>query len=84
MFKYKYGLFLDSYTANMLMDHFLKENELKRAALTAHEIMLQEDSENELTQAACLLSCLRYLKEHGTNEDIQEQENNEDEKKKKF
>lgn len=46
----------------MLMDYFVKNENYKNAALTAHEIMLQENSENELTLTACLLTCLKCLK----------------------
>lgn len=62
-FKYKYGLFLDTYTATMLMDLFVKENDFVRAALAAHEIMLQELNDNELALTACLYSCYKHLSE---------------------
>ena len=41
----------------------MKSKEFEKAALVAHEVMLQELNENELTVAACLLSCVKYLKE---------------------
>jgi hypothetical protein len=46
----------------MLMDHYLKANDFEKAALAAHEVLLQEYADNELTLTACLLSCLKYLK----------------------
>lgn len=61
--KYKYGLFLDSYTATMLMDVFVKEKDFERAALAAHEVMLQEFNENQLTLTASLYSCFKHLSE---------------------
>lgn len=53
------------------MDMYLKQNDVDRAALIAHEIMLQEDEENPLTLAACLFSCLKCIKNMGgPNRDI--------------
>ncbi len=57
--QYKYGIYVDCYTANMLMDVFVKEGDYAKAALAAHEVMLQEMDTNELTLAACLLSCVQ-------------------------
>jgi hypothetical protein len=45
----------------MLMDHYLKKKEFMKAALAAHEVMLQEFDENELSMALCLLSCINYI-----------------------
>jgi hypothetical protein len=47
----------------MLMDTYVKKKDYEKAALTAHEVMLQENNENPLTLAACLVSCMNYLKE---------------------
>jgi hypothetical protein len=44
------------------MDVFLKEKDFYRATLAAHEILLQEENQNELTLAACLVSCMNYVK----------------------
>lgn len=44
------------------MDYFIKNNDYQNSALVAHEIMLQENTENELTLTACLLSCLKCLR----------------------
>ncbi|RNA30396.1 28S ribosomal mitochondrial-like [Brachionus plicatilis] len=79
--KYKYGIFLDSYTANMLMDYFIKNGDHKNAALTAHEIMLQENAENEFTLAVCLLTCFKCLR-IGVD-DVDEESNIEDSKQTK-
>ncbi len=43
----------------MLMDHFIKESDIESAALCAHEVMLQEMCDSELTLAASLFSCVR-------------------------
>ena len=45
----------------MLMDIFIKNEHYAKASLVAHEILLQENSENELTLSACLFSCMAYL-----------------------
>lgn len=45
----------------MLMDVFIKTKDFLKASLVAHEILLQENSENELTLCACLFSCMAYL-----------------------
>jgi hypothetical protein len=68
----------------MLMDHFLKENDSRSAALAAHEVMLQECNENQLTLAASLLSCLRYLNQPKKNleKDHSHQQEETDEEKK--
>ena len=43
------------------MDNFIKNKDYVNAALVAHEILLQENSENELTLTACLFSCMNFL-----------------------
>lgn len=66
------------------MDAFLKQDDVDRAALIAHEVMLQEYVDNPLTLAACLVSCLKCVKKMaGPSGDIvQELEPGSDEKKK--
>ncbi len=44
------------------MDAFIKQNEYTNAALAAHEVMLQEIDVNELSIAACVLSCVQCSK----------------------
>lgn len=67
---------MDAYTANMLMDIYLKNQDVVRASLVAHEVMLQEYTDNPLTLAACLLSCLKCVKEMGgpSGDIVQEEE----------
>lgn len=43
----------------MLMDYFIKESDIESAALCAHEVMLQEMCDSELTLAASIFSCAR-------------------------
>jgi hypothetical protein len=45
------------------MDTYVKNKDYEKAALVAHEVMLQENNENPLTLAACLVSCMNYIKE---------------------
>ena len=59
--KYKFGIFVDSFTANMIMDYYLRKSNFKLATLCAHEVMLQELSENQLTLGHSLQSCLKYI-----------------------
>lgn len=44
------------------MDYFVKEGDFEKAALAAHEVMLQEINDNELTLAASILSCIKCAK----------------------
>ena len=60
------------------MDYFIKEGDFKKAALTAHEVMLQEINDNELTLAASILSCVKcenQLESSTNNEDESEEDN---------
>jgi hypothetical protein len=63
------------------MDLYLKNNDYKRASLVAHEVMLQEMNENEMTLSACLLSCMKYLAENKTDPEPTETNENQSEKK---
>jgi hypothetical protein len=63
----------------MLMGMYLKTNDYRRASLAAHEIMLQEFSENELTLSACLLSCMKYLAAHRNDPEPAPKEDSESE-----
>lgn len=56
-----YGLFLDTYTANLLLDRLIKLENWKLAAQTATFLMLQEDFENPINRALSLYACFRYL-----------------------
>lgn len=62
------------------MDTFLKENNEYSAALVAHEVMLQEFVDNPLTLAASLLSCLKCVKQIGSQDVVQEPEPESSEK----
>ena len=79
--KYKYGLYADEYTANMLMDYFIKDDDFEKAALVAHEVMLQEMTDNELTLAASLFSCVKCSQE--SLDSFEQQPEEEGDKKQK-
>nr|CAG4647882.1 EOG090X05Q1 [Moina brachiata] len=57
-----YGLFLDSYLSNLLMDSFLKEENYRDAAKVAIQLMLQEEFDHPITTPLALYSCYTYLK----------------------
>ena len=78
--QYKYGLFVENYSANMLMDTFVKKNDYERAALAAHEVMLQESNQNEITLAACLFTCFKHLTDCKISTQQAKQEPDENEK----
>ncbi|XP_050308082.1 28S ribosomal protein S27, mitochondrial [Anthonomus grandis grandis] len=56
-----YGLFLDYYTANLLMDSFWKSKQFAHGARVASQLMLQEEVDHPLFQSFALLHCYNYL-----------------------
>ncbi|CAG9819462.1 unnamed protein product [Phaedon cochleariae] len=56
-----YGLFLDYYTANLLMDSFYKSSDYASGARVASQLMLQEEYEHPITHSFALLHCYNYL-----------------------
>lgn len=57
-----YGLFLDEFTGNILLDELIKIGNFSSAAKVASFFMLQEDFENnEITESLCMYACLKYL-----------------------
>ncbi|XP_037039866.1 uncharacterized protein LOC119076934 [Bradysia coprophila] len=56
-----YGVFLDSFTANMSLDVLIKNKDFKSAAKVATLIMLQEDFDNKITRALSLYACVKHL-----------------------
>lgn len=68
----------------MLMDSFIKRKDYHKAALTAHEVLLQENSENELTLAASLFSCVKYIAElRAKNQELESEESKKNEEEEK-
>lgn len=58
-----YGIFPDDYCNILMMDQFIKENNLTNAAKVATYQMLQEDFSNPLVKYFSLYSCHKYLLE---------------------
>jgi len=56
-----YGLFLNHYTANLLLDRFWKSKDYTSGARIAAQLMLQEDLENSLCASLSLLHCYNFL-----------------------
>jgi small subunit ribosomal protein S27 len=59
--KINYGVFLDHFTANILLDHFIEHQNYKDAAEIACDMMLQEDLSHPLCQALSWLACHRRV-----------------------
>lgn len=56
-----YGIFLDDFTANLVLDQLLKSGRHLEAARVATIQMTQEDFSNPITRALSLLACIKYV-----------------------
>ncbi|XP_041973073.1 uncharacterized protein LOC121728832 [Aricia agestis] len=56
-----FGVFLDFYTANMLLDKLLSTEQYELAAQVASTVMLQEDYSHAITNSLCKYACYKYL-----------------------
>lgn len=56
-----YGIFLDTFTANLALDKLIELKDFNSAAQIASFLMLQEDFGNDITKAMCLYACVKYL-----------------------
>lgn len=56
-----FGLFLDDFTANILLDKLIVSEKYELAAKVASTIMLQEDFSNDITCALCQYASYRYI-----------------------
>lgn len=56
-----FGLFLDDYTANILLDKLIVSENYDLAAEVASLIMLQEDYTNDITCTLCQYACYKYI-----------------------
>lgn len=59
-----FGVFLDEYTANILLDKLVTSCNFEQAANVASLIMLQEDNNNEITSALCQYACFKYIMDY--------------------
>ncbi|KAI0215793.1 28S ribosomal protein S27, mitochondrial [Lamellibrachia satsuma] len=60
--KINYGIFLDDFTANLLMDHFIENKMYQEAALVAYDLMLQEQFNHPITRALAWYACHLHWK----------------------
>lgn len=60
-----YGVFVDDYAANILMDHFWKTKNYVAGCIVAAQLMLQEDFGHPVATNFALLHCYKYLTEGG-------------------
>ncbi|CAF1320490.1 unnamed protein product [Rotaria sordida] len=58
--KVKYGIFLDRFSANLLLNAFLLEKKYKEAAQVCTDLMLQDEGDDQLTRALGLNACYNY------------------------
>lgn len=58
-----YGVFFDTYTANLTLDRLLKLKNYHLAAKVASLQMIQEDFDNEITRTLSLFACYKYLED---------------------
>lgn len=56
-----YGIFLDSFTANLCLDKMIKLKNYRMAAKVATFLMLQENFDNAINRALSLYACFKYL-----------------------
>ncbi|CAO1340310.1 unnamed protein product [Diamesa serratosioi] len=70
----EYGIYLDNFTANLLLDKLVTEKNWKLAARVATLYCLQEDFENEITNTLSMYACFMFLDNLETFDDFVEQE----------
>ncbi|KAJ0179294.1 hypothetical protein K1T71_005006 [Dendrolimus kikuchii] len=59
-----YGVFLDEYVANILLDELLNQKKIMLAAEVASLVMLQEEYTNEITCNLSKYACFKYVMEY--------------------
>ncbi|CRL03380.1 CLUMA_CG016273, isoform A [Clunio marinus] len=67
-----YGVFLDFFSANMLLDKLIKAENFKAGARVATLLALQEDFSNQITLYMSLFCCYKFLKNLETFTDLVE------------
>lgn len=65
-----YGIFLDSYTANLCLDKLIKLKNYRMAAKVATFLTLQESFENPINRALSLYACYKYLEDPQSFDDL--------------
>lgn len=65
-----YGVFLDSFTANLCLDKMIKLKDYRMAAKVATYLMLQENFENPINRVLSLYACFKYLENPQSFDDL--------------
>lgn len=65
-----YGIFLDSYTANLCLDKLIKMKNYRMAAKVSTFLMLQENFENPINRVLSLYACYKYLEDPQPFDDL--------------
>ncbi|CAF4244820.1 unnamed protein product, partial [Rotaria sordida] len=68
--KVKYGIFLDRFSANLLLNAFLLEKKYRKAAQVYIDLMLQDESDDQLTGALATDEDFKSIKIEEEDEDI--------------
>uniref|UniRef100_A0A1E1WSS1 28S ribosomal protein S27, mitochondrial n=1 Tax=Pectinophora gossypiella TaxID=13191 RepID=A0A1E1WSS1_PECGO len=76
-----FGVFLDNYSANILLDKLITSADYEAAAKVASLIMLQEDFTNDITCSLCQYACYKYITNFTPPEPPAVEEKNEKNKK---
>lgn len=58
-----YGVFLDSYTANLMLDRFIRAKDFTNATRVGTLMMLQEDLSNPITRSMSLFASWKFLQQ---------------------
>lgn len=74
-----YGLFLDSFSANLCLDKMIRAQNYRMAAKVATFLMLQEDFANAINRALSLYACYKYLQDPQSFDDLVKNEANDEE-----
>ncbi|CAG4940583.1 unnamed protein product [Colias eurytheme] len=59
-----YGIFLDCFAANLLLDKLITSQNYELASNVASLIMLQEDYSNDITCSLCQYACYKFISEY--------------------
>lgn len=74
-----YGVFLDSFSANLCLDKMIRAQNYRMAAKVATFLMLQEDFSNAINRALSLYACFKFLQDPQSFDDsIKNQANDEE------
>lgn len=56
-----YGIFLNDFSANIILDKLINLKEYEKAAIVAGQVMLQEDFSHDVTCSLCQYACYKYV-----------------------